>query len=103
MEPRWCSHSCSSLDSKARARARRAGATVEYFARWRVFEEHGYVCSLCAEPIDVSIMDELHPMYATLDHVVPLSEGGRHAADNLRPAHRVCNSLKGDAYDGSPF
>jgi 5-methylcytosine-specific restriction endonuclease McrA len=32
----------------------------------------------------------------TLDHIIPLSKGGTHTWDNVRPAHRRCNELKGD-------
>lgn len=31
----------------------------------------------------------------TVDHVVPLSRGGTNSLDNLRPAHRKCNSARG--------
>lgn len=31
----------------------------------------------------------------TLDHIVPVSKGGPHAADNVVPACRPCNSSKG--------
>lgn len=31
----------------------------------------------------------------TVDHVVPLSQGGTNSLDNLRPAHRECNSRRG--------
>lgn len=100
---RWCSHKCLKHDARARRRARLAGVHIEYFARWRVFESYGWTCSICGVEIDAWLVDELHPMYATLDHLVPLSLGGSHTAKNVRPAHRVCNALKGDAYDGSPF
>lgn len=33
----------------------------------------------------------------TLDHVVPVSKGGTNDPDNLRPAHRACNSARGNA------
>lgn len=32
----------------------------------------------------------------TIDHVIPLARGGRHAEGNLLPACRSCNSSKGD-------
>lgn len=32
----------------------------------------------------------------TIDHVVPLTRGGDNEPSNLRPAHRACNSRKGD-------
>ena len=31
----------------------------------------------------------------TLDHVVPVARGGLTVAENLRPAHRTCNSSRG--------
>jgi 5-methylcytosine-specific restriction endonuclease McrA len=32
----------------------------------------------------------------TADHVTPRSKGGPDALDNLEPAHRACNSARGD-------
>lgn len=31
----------------------------------------------------------------TADHLIPLSKGGTHSADNLAAAHRSCNSRRG--------
>jgi hypothetical protein len=31
----------------------------------------------------------------TMDHVIPLSKGGPHIEENIRPAHAVCNLRKG--------
>lgn len=33
-------------------------------------------------------------MYPSIDHVVALSDGGAHAWDNVKLAHRICNSLR---------
>jgi 5-methylcytosine-specific restriction endonuclease McrA len=33
----------------------------------------------------------------TIDHLVPLSVGGRSTLENMRPAHRGCNSRKARA------
>ena len=63
-----------------------------------VFEFYGYVCILCDEPIDKS----LHwpdPMSASLEHIVPLSEGGTHTWDNVAPAHLLCNNNKDSAVE----
>ena len=32
-------------------------------------------------------------MYPSRDHIVPLEQGGKHAWDNIRLAHRRCNSM----------
>jgi 5-methylcytosine-specific restriction endonuclease McrA len=46
-----------------------------------------WLCALCHEPVT---LDEL-----SFDHVVALADGGEHAVDNLVPAHRKCNEIKG--------
>lgn len=45
----------------------------------------GTVCHLCRRPGADSI-----------DHLIPHSAGGAYTYDNLMPAHRVCNSMRGD-------
>jgi 5-methylcytosine-specific restriction endonuclease McrA len=34
-------------------------------------------------------------MSASIDHLIPLSQGGGHVRANLRAAHRVCNVNRG--------
>ncbi len=33
--------------------------------------------------------------YPSIDHVIPLSKGGKHSWENVRLAHRICNTKKG--------
>lgn len=54
--------------------------------------DHG-VCQICGLPV--------HPVKGidnnwdgTIDHIIPLSEGGEHSMRNCQLAHRICNSLK---------
>ena len=42
------------------------------------------------------------PPPSTVDHVVPLSRGGRHEAHNLQPLCKKCNAKKGDRLVGTP-
>lgn len=44
-------------------------------------------CHLCGLWVDVGEQ--------TLDHVIPLVRGGSHTYDNIKLAHRECNSRKG--------
>lgn len=44
-------------------------------------------CYLCGHELS----GDIH-----MDHVVPLSRGGAHSADNLRPTHAGCNLRKND-------
>lgn len=52
------------------------------------------VCHLCGDPIDMSL-PYLHPRAFTLDHVVAIARGGDELGE-ARPAHRTCNSSRGD-------
>ncbi len=52
------------------------------------------ICHLCGREIDTSL-PTLHPMAWTADHLIPIAAGG-HVLGPLAPAHRSCNSRKGD-------
>lgn len=60
-----------------------------------VFDFWGWVCHLCGEGISRHAGKD-DWMKVTLDHVIPLSRGGTHTWDNVRPAHRKCNERKGN-------
>lgn len=34
--------------------------------------------------------------YPSIDHVIPIAKGGTHEWNNIRLAHRICNSMKAD-------
>lgn len=53
----------------------------------RLLAKYGMICHLCKKTIEKDQM--------SWDHVIPLARGGTHTEDNLKPAHRRCNSLKG--------
>jgi 5-methylcytosine-specific restriction endonuclease McrA len=59
----------------------------EPYVRREIFERDKWCCWICDEP--VSEHD------ASIDHVVPLAQGGADAPDNIRTAHRDCNSRRG--------
>ena len=101
---RLCSRQCvlirrSSLPStKAAHRLRRAlksGALggVRFEAE-DIFDRDGWVCALCGKRVDDGLggADRLGP---TIDHIIPLSAGGRHHPLNVQLAHRLCNMRKG--------
>ncbi|MFF3857553.1 HNH endonuclease [Micromonospora sp. NPDC002575] len=57
-------------------------------------------CWLCGHEIGYDL-DARHPLSFTLDHEVPLSRGGALLdVANVRPAHRRCNSRKGNRTPG---
>jgi 5-methylcytosine-specific restriction endonuclease McrA len=58
-----------------------------------MLQKHRGLCHLCKQT--VSLGDEGSPRYATIDHVIPLSRGGKDHIDNLALACRECNERKG--------
>lgn len=56
--------------------------------------KRGWPCWLCGQPFDWDLHPS-HGMAFTADHVVPLARGG-HITGPLKPAHRSCNSKRGD-------
>lgn len=62
-------------------------------AKREVFERHGWTCGICTEAIDPAL---LYPdlRSATVDHVIPLSQGGPDDEGNLQAAHFLCNIRK---------
>ena len=65
--------------------------------RKRLIEEQikqkGYNwCTLCYHPVYSSKeVDFNHYAMLTIDHIIPVSEGGRNSIDNLRVCCRACN------------
>lgn len=53
-------------------------------------------CHICGLPIPGDIASSKHPLFGTVDHVIPRSRGGSNRLDNRRAAHRLCNSIKGN-------
>lgn len=65
-----------------------------------------HVCHLCGMPIDMTL-HHYDPMSFTVDHLIPISKDESKAEDlsNLRPAHKTCNSRKGnrDTFERGKF
>ena len=58
------------------------------FSKYNVFLRDGFVCQYCGDRVDKRT--------ATLDHVLPVSHGGRTSWENCTTACSTCNSLKGN-------
>ena len=66
----------------------------------KLFKRDGGVCYLCGGECDWSDMDSngnAQSRYPSVDHVRPLSKGGTHTWDNIKLAHRACNTRKRDS------
>lgn len=77
------------------AKARRKGRAVGGI-RYRpadIFERDGYRCHLCGKRVSAKAVP--HPYAPTIDHLIPLVDGGQDAPDNVATAHFICNSRRG--------
>ena len=97
-----CSHRYHGRKSKhmRRQRARVGGCSMSLR---ELDERDGHTCYLCGGTtdwddykVDASGNFIAGDRYPSMDHVIPFSNGGTHTPDNLKIAHRICNSLKGD-------
>jgi len=64
-------------------------------ARRQLWEEQNGCCWWCGKEIDL-YLDPNHPLAATIDHLIPVSVGGKDVLSNLVVAHRVCNEARGN-------
>ena len=63
--------------------------------RLAIYERDGWICQLCGGPVDQALHFN-DRMAATLDHIEPQSAAliPDHSPENLRLAHRACNSRR---------
>lgn len=95
-QARYCSDRCARRWHK-REHKTRNGDQVATEVRAEVYRRDKSICQLCFEPVDKTLPRH-HPWGATLDHIECQSWAliPDHRASNLRLAHRMCNSLRGD-------
>lgn len=98
-----CSDQCSARRNrrigKERRRALKRDAYRANVPRRQVYEADGWRCHICGKKVKrrSQVPD---PMAPTIDHVVPLAQGGTHEPANCRTAHFICNARKGDRGGG---
>lgn len=76
-----------------RKRARRRAAVVEEFDPVEIFERDRWICKFCKKRVSKKLKAP-HPKSATLDHMIPISLGGKHERANVQLMHYGCNSAK---------
>jgi 5-methylcytosine-specific restriction endonuclease McrA len=88
--------------AKDRRRARKRDAFVENVYRKQVYERDNYRCQLTlpgCRGIDRKKVGS-HPQAPTLDHIIPLAQGGTHEPKNCHTACFYCNCKKSDVGGG---
>lgn len=80
-------------------RARLRDPDAELIDRDEIAERDGWHCGLCGKRVSESLAWP-HPRSASLDHIEPLSLGGKHTRANVQLAHLDCNMSKGNRSAG---
>jgi hypothetical protein len=87
-------------DAYHRRRAlKKAGTVGRPVVNSEIYERDGWRCGVCGKRVDKKLRWP-HPKSATLDHVVPISQGGSHEPANVRLAHALCNTARGNRGGG---
>ncbi|SDM65767.1 HNH endonuclease [Geodermatophilus siccatus] len=95
-----CQRAAKSLATRLHGAAQRVrkagfGAAIDKFTVRDVYERDNGNCYLCGRPTIGDLDDGRQPASATLEHVVPIEQGGAHTLGNVRLAHLECNVVKG--------
>lgn len=90
-QQRYCTKRCgirsrSSAHGKRR-RAAKAGVAHEHIELIVLAERDGWRCHLCRRKVSLRTW--------SMDHLIPLSQGGAHVYENVALAHRRCNAKRG--------
>lgn len=59
--------------------------------RQAIFDRDGFACVKCGVSEDL-----------TVDHIIPISKGGKETLDNLQTLCKICNSKKGNKLETTP-
>lgn len=108
-DAKYCSTKCMKRANdyrkslRKRKRAMTNGDVDWSISLAKLIKKETNVCHICGEKCDSNdyiinengafIAGNRHP---SIDHVMPIAKGGTHTWDNVRLAHRQCNSIKSD-------
>ena len=112
--PKYCSDRCSNKASNKANEIRRRNIIKEAMidndiTLQSLYKRDGGVCYLCGKPCrydDYVTKDGTFiagDWYPSIDHVIALANGGEHSWENVRLAHRLCNSRKSDRGIPPPY
>jgi 5-methylcytosine-specific restriction endonuclease McrA len=79
--------------NRANGRACQQGLPREHIDKVRVFERDKWRCGICHRKVDKRLTYP-HPRSASLDHIIPRSQGGPHLYINVQCSHLSCNLRK---------
>lgn len=77
-----------------RRRAAKRGGVSEPYTLAQIAERDRHRCQLCGKRVSMDVKAP-NPQAPSIDHVMPVSEGGDDTRANVQLAHFGCNSSKG--------
>lgn len=88
----FCSEKCNNAAHalQRKLRARTGDENKPGYLRAAICKRDKWRCGICGERVNPTL-EHPHPRAASLDHIVPVSEGGGNEPANLRLVHLVCN------------
>jgi endogenous inhibitor of DNA gyrase (YacG/DUF329 family) len=87
----FCSAECNlSAHRLKRSLRRRTGEGMTGWVRAEIFKRDNWKCGICRKKVDPDLRYP-DPLAPSLDHVVPIAEGGTNEPANLRLTHLRCN------------
>jgi hypothetical protein len=92
---KYCSNRCSNNAKYKCYRARKRKAKHEKIDYYQVYRRDEGICYLCGQPVHKEYKKD-DVLSGTIDHVIALNNGGTHTYNNVKLAHMICNSIKGD-------
>ena len=104
----FCSNRCASRNheqQKSRKRLEKAkqNGTIDYTITLdKLIKRDNNICYLCGKECNLYDYTMVNNnkiagnYYPSIEHVIPITNGGTHTWDNVKLAHRICNSLKSD-------
>lgn len=98
-----CSDECAASRKRAARHAERVArrailkaARVDTVDPFKVFDRDDWTCYLCGGQTPRSLRGTYEDAAPEVEHVVPITRGGKDAYDNVRCACRKCNLIKAD-------
>lgn len=98
-----CAHKAANTRNEVKRRHKIQNVMVDKDITLPKLYERDYgICYLCGELCDWNDKEEREDgvivcgdRYPSIDHVIPLAKGGEHSWQNVKLAHRKCNTIKG--------
>lgn len=105
---KYCSKEClnkyhNTVHAEARKRYKDINGQIDYTITLdKLIKRDNNICYICNR--ECNLNDYTYNgntfiagnYYPSIDHVIPLAKGGTHTWNNVRLAHRICNSIKSD-------